>query len=46
MKKNYSCPSSEWMTITSHGMCQAVSKFGELNMGGGVSNIDPETGGI
>ena len=46
MKKNYSSPSSEWMTITSHGMCQAVSKFGELIMGGGVNNIDPETGGI
>ena len=44
MKKKYSCPSSEWMTITSPGMCQAVSKFGELIMGGGSTTISPEQG--
>lgn len=46
MKKNYSCPSSEWMTITSPEICQAVSKFGELIMGGGSHTIDPETSGL
>jgi hypothetical protein len=46
MKKNYIQPSLEVTALNAAYTICAESVFGDFNMGGGTTAIDPETGGI